>query len=343
MRLRRWTSLALLVPVGAHLVRQARAVAEVDPGLRRNRFLWAPGEVFVRPLLPLLRAVPLPDVPAPDGVVVTRTHLEGPGGDLPVLVCTPDSGTAVSRPGVLYVHSGGTVLGSAAQEEGQAAQLAADLDAVVVSPDYRLAPEHPYPAAPEDCYATWLWLHDRAEGLGVDPARTAVVGASAGGGLAALVTHLAEDRDGPRPVLQVLVYPMLDDRTTLVEDHRGRGRLVWTPRANRLGWTSYLGAEPRRESAPEGAVPARREDLSGLPPAWIGVGDLDLFHPEDLEYARRLRAAGVDVELVEVPRAPHAFQFARGEASRAFVASYTDALRRALSAGAGRAPDGVAR
>lgn len=204
------------------------------------------------------------------------------------------------------------------------AHYARELGILVVGVDYRLAPEHPFPAALDDCYAALRWLHDRAEQLGVDPARIAVGGASAGGGLAAGLAQRAHDLAEVPVALQVLTYPMLDDRTVLRRDHAGRGRILWTPASNRYGWTSYLGHPPGAAEPPPYAVPARRADLAGLPPAWIGVGELDLFHDEDVEYARRLEAAGVPVTLHVEPGMYHAAE--RDHAARVpAMAAFRDA------------------
>jgi acetyl esterase/lipase len=147
------------------------------------------------------------------------------------------------------------------------------------------------------------WMHAETERLGVDPSRIAVFGASAGGGLAAAVAQRAHD-EGVTLRAQVLNCPMLDDRTTLL-DSGGRGRFVWTPQANDFGWTAYLGRKPRISDAPDYAALARREDLTGLAPAWVGVGDLDLFYDEAVTYAQRLRSAGIDCELMTVPGMYH--------------------------------------
>ncbi len=169
----------------------------------------------------------------------------------------------------------------------------------MVSPDYRLAPENPFPAALDDCMATLKWMGKHADELGIDPDRIAVYGVSAGGGLAAAVAQRAFDEGIPLRA-QALVYPMIDDRTALRDDLAGRGELTWSPKSNRFAWTAYLGREPRMSDAPEYAAPARRTDVAGLPPAWIGVGDLDLFYDEDVAYAEKLTAAGVPCELVTV-------------------------------------------
>lgn len=201
-------------------------------------------------------------------------------------------------PALLWIHGGGYVIGSAAQDDALCRRFASTLGMTVASVNYRLAPQHPYPAGLQDCYAALTWL----AGLpAVDPARVAIGGASAGGGLAAALALLARDRGVVSPVAQLLVYPMLDDRSVGPQfDHPGHR--LWTQESNRFGWSAYLaGADP------DTAVPARRPDLSGLPPTWIGVGTLDLFHDEDLAYARRLREAGVPCEVDVVPGAFHGF------------------------------------
>jgi acetyl esterase/lipase len=186
-------------------------------------------------------------------------------------------------------------------------RLVCELGIVVVSVDYRLAPEQPFPTPLEDCYTALKWMHDQSAVVGIDPARIAVGGASAGGGLAACLSQLAVDRGEVSPVLQLLVYPMLDDRTVLRQEVPHRELLTWTPENNRYGWEAYLNQPAGLESAPAYAVAARRTDLKGLPPAWVGVGTLDLFYEEDKAYAERLIRDGVDCEWVEVPGAFHGF------------------------------------
>lgn len=262
--------------------------------------------------------------PSGRGVIVTERGVGSTA--VPVTVTTPKGGTA-PRPGVLYIHGGGMIMGSPQTEAAGSARVARELDAVVVSPDYRLAPEHPYPAALDDCMAALHWMRDAAGELGIDPDRIAVTGSSAGGGLTAAVAQRAHD-EGITLRAQVLVYPMLDDRSAL-RDHGVRGRFLWTPGSNRFGWASYLGREPRESDAPEYAAPARREDLSGLAPAWVGVGDLDLLYDESVDYARRLQAAGVPCELVTVPGMYHGADglAMKAPAMREFRRSSLDHLR----------------
>jgi acetyl esterase/lipase len=204
----------------------------------------------------------------------------------------------------------------------------------VVSAEYRLAPEHPFPDAFDDCFAVLRWLHGRAAEYGLDPDRVAVGGASAGGGLAAAVVQRAVD-EGVPVAFQLLEYPMLDDRTVLRRNDEGRGRFGWTAASNRFGWTSYLGHAPQQAEPRPYAAPGRREDLTGLPPAWVGVGELDLFFEEDAEYVRRLEAAGVPCTFVGVPGMYHgADAIARdADSMRRFQSRMIDAVRTGLSAG----------
>ncbi len=232
------------------------------------------------------------------GVEVAERHITPSPDGSPIPVVTYER-PGRRRPGgaLVWIHGGGMVMGHPGVSHDWCSAVADTLGALVVSVDYRLAPEHPAPAGLHDCYDALRWVHDHAGELGVDPGRVAVGGPSAGGGLAAALCQLARDRGGPPVCFQLLNYPMLDDRSVLRDDHLGRGDFVWTPKSNRFAWTAYLGHHPRPEDAPAYAAPARTLDVSGLPPAWIGVGDLDLFYEEDVDYAGRLRAAGVPCEL----------------------------------------------
>jgi acetyl esterase/lipase len=234
-------------------------------------------------------------------------------------------------PALLWIHGGGYVIGTAAQEDAFCRRFADELGAVVAAVEYRLAPEHPYPTPLEDCHDALEWLAAQTE---VDPTRVAIGGASAGGGLAAALALLARDRGRVRPVFQLLTYPMLDDRTVRRTDLDERGYRLWNNRSNVLGWQSYLGAEPGSDAVPDQAVPARRDDLAGLAPAWVGVGTLDLFLDEDVTYAQRLRDAGVPCTLDVVDGAFHAFDYLApgSEPSRRFRDAQLDALAGAFSA-----------
>jgi acetyl esterase/lipase len=200
--------------------------------------------------------------------------------------------------------------------------------------EYRLAPQHPFPTPLEDCYAAFELMHRESSALGIDPRRIMIGGASAGGGLAAALTLLVHDRERPAPILQLLVYPMLDDRTVTPSAARHFHRL-WDQPSNALGWRSYLGRPPGGLDVSDHAAPARRSDLRGLPPTWIGVGTLDLFHEEDVAYAERLRAAGVATTLEVVPGAFHGFDVVlpKARVSEAFLVSQLSAMRAALAPG----------
>ncbi|OBF28355.1 alpha/beta hydrolase [Mycobacterium sp. ACS1612] len=234
------------------------------------------------------------------------------------------AGVSGPMPALLWIHGGGYVIGKAAQDDALCRRYAREVGAIVASVDYRLAPEHPYPASLEDCYSALRWLVRLPS---VDPDLVAIGGASAGGGLAAALALLTRDRGEIPLAAQLLVYPMLDDRT-VGRHHDHPGLRLWNQSSNKYGWSAYLGG-----ADPEVAVPARREDLSGLPPAWLGVGTLDLFHDEDLAYAERLRAAGVrcDVEIVE--GAFHGFDgiVPKADVSQRFFDSQCALLREMLT------------
>ena len=226
--------------------------------------------------------------------------------DVAIYIINAKPGT--SRPAILHTHGGGYVTGRAEESVGQLQALCAKLDCVAVSVDYRLAPETTYAGSIEDNYAGLKWLHAHVAEIGADPAKIALMGESAGGGHAALLAITARDRGEVPVCFQCLIYPMLDDRTgTTRKVQPWVGKLIWTAESNRFGWESFLGTRPGQALAPKGAVPARIADLAGLPPAFIGVGTLDLFCDEDIDYAQRLSNAGVPTELIVVPGAFHGF------------------------------------
>lgn len=295
------------------------------PQLRAARFL--PRTIITARTLPTLRLLTklTARTRRPDAQVVAVND------DVSVHVFRP--ATARPRtPALLWIHGGGMVLGDAGQDRAFCRRVADELGIVVVSVEYRLAPEHPFPTPLEDSYTALEWLAGQPD---IDPARIAIGGQSAGGGLAAALTLLAQERGEIRPVLQLMSYPMLDDRTTTRTDIDPRRLRIWSPRSNRFGWRAYLGDTASGGEVSPLAAPSRYEDLSGLPPAWIGVGTNDLFHDEDVAYARRLQEAGVDCTLHVVPGAYHNFDSTEAKAavSRAFVEAQIAALDEALNGG----------
>lgn len=232
--------------------------------------------------------------PAPH-VRLTRRTVKSSGADITVFQYTPKS-TSRAIPGtpvVLWIHGGGYIMGSAAMDHEYCSYLAQDLQCQIFSVDYRLAPEHPYPIPLDDCYAAVEWLCSQ------NPSSIVVVGSSAGGGLAAALVQRAVDNK-ITIAFQALIYPMLDDATGHTDTTTTFAPLWW-PSANRYGWRSYLGGNGKTTEPGRYAVPARRDDLSGTPPAWIGVGTLDLFYAENVAYAMRLP----ECELVTVPGMYH--------------------------------------
>lgn len=282
---------------------------------------------------------PLSAAPMPEALAAIRREermLPGAAGspDVRALLYRPAKDEAgEARPAYLHIHGGGFVLGSADMSDLSNRAWVAALGCVVLSVDYRLAPETVFPGARDDCYAALAWLHDQADELGIDRARIAIGGESAGGGHAVALAIHARD-EGVYPICFMLLdAPMLDDRTgSSAPHHPVAGRLVWTPTQNRYGWRSLLGREPGTDDIPAGAVPARCENLAGLPPAFISVGALDLFLEEDLDFARRMLRLGIAVELHVTPGAYHGFGIAGPDTPQmaALQAMRLAALRRAF-------------
>jgi acetyl esterase/lipase len=254
----------------------------------------------IRSLMAAL-AVP-PDL---DGVEVIEHEVDAATGVV-VRVLSPAGATASTRPAVFWIHGGGYVIGNRFMDDSRSATWVRELDCVVTSVEYRLAPEHPFPAPLEDCYRGLCWVHDHAEELGIDAGRLGIGGLSAGGGLAAALAILARDRGGPSAAFQLLDSPMLDDRQ-VTPSSRADWLVVWSYDSNSFGWRSYLGDLYGRDDISEPAVPARVGDLTGLPPALVIVGAADGFCDEDIVYAARLNQAGVPAELHVYPGAPHGF------------------------------------
>lgn len=300
-------------------------------------------------LLPVLEALPLFDLSMDSLPAMRATRASIGAGDVafPGLrferrtVRTPDGaevrvnvfrpeGAAETRPAILHIHGGGYVLGTADMTNATNATTALKLNCVIVSVDYRLAPETPFPGPLDDCYAALRWLHANASELGVDASRIAIAGESAGAGIAAGLALLARDRGDAPICFQCLVYPMLDDRTGANNTSPYAGEFVWNAKSNAFGWAAYLGQAPGGDISHYAAA-ARAPDLSGLPPAFINCGALDLFADEDIAYARRLLHAGVATELHIYPGAFHGFPLAPGTHLAAIAErDRIEALRRAL-------------
>jgi acetyl esterase/lipase len=312
----------------------------VDPELAPLLDTFPP-VVLNREQLPLIRAGVAQMVaqmaataPAFPMIEVAERLVPGPADapDVRVLLYRPRD-VAHPLPALLWIHGGGYVAGSADQDDLRMKTLVSEVGCVAVSVDYRLAPDTSHPGPVEDCYAALEWLHRNAAELVVDGARIAIGGASAGGGLAAALGLLTRKRGTVPLAFQLLIYPMLDDRTvTHAEPHPHTGEFIWTPEANHFGWTALLGQAPGSADVSPYAAAARADDLAGLPPAYICVGALDLFLEEDIEYARRLIRAGVPTELHVYPGAYHGFNIVpTAQVVQAFERDITAALRRALA------------
>jgi len=270
---------------------------------------------------PILESVP----------VERRVILGADHNDITVYVINAKPGT--SRPAILHTHGGGFVGGAARFDIRIQQEIAAELDCVSVTVEYRLAPETTWRGSVADNYAALRWLHRNAAEFGADASRIALLGESAGGGHAALLAIEARNRREVPIVLQCLIYPMLDDRTgSSRKVPPGIGTMIWGAASNRFGWGAFLGMPPGGPDVPPAAVPARVINLAGLPPTFIGVGALDLFVEEDLVYAQRLISAGVPTEMHVVLGAPHGFDGFAPDApiTRHFNKLKLDAFRRAF-------------
>ncbi len=331
----------LALPFGAPVFGQASKQAMTDrhvhPELRR----FVPAFVAMSsPLnglskndLPAVRAVweaqaqPFaPDIP------VRQIRIPGHGSNPDVEIFVINERAAPPMPCILHMHGGGFVVGSARRSVPELQKICTALNCVAVSVEYRLAPETTYRGSVEDNYTALKWVYRNSESLGIDRNRIAVMGESAGGGHASLLAMAAHDRGEVPIVFQCLTYPMLDDRTgTSRRMPEHMGQLIWTAPSNHFGWSSFLGMEPGSTRSPKSAVPARRENMAGLPPAFIGVGSIDLFCLENIDFARRLNDQGVPAELVVVPGAFHAFDLTPASVAADFREARLAALRQAFA------------
>jgi triacylglycerol lipase len=292
-------------------------------------------ELNLETLAQLRQVAPFPDVALAPEQIPEVVHVPGPDGapDVPLRIFRPRAPRA-SRPAIFHIHGGGYVSGSAAMMDLANGARAADYDAVVVSVDYRLAPENRFPRAIEDCYAGLRWLADNAVRLGVDSERIAIMGESAGGGLAAALALLARDRGSPKISAQFLIYPMLDHRTGGPDDVRQNhtvGEFVWTRQHNQFAWSCLRGNQDIDADRIHHFSPSLAKNLAGLPRCYMAVGSVDLFLEENIEYALRLVRAGIAVEIHSYAGGVHSFDLVpEALVSRCFAADLANCLKRWL-------------
>jgi len=310
----------------------------IDPEVHPDKIPF-PKFTFSAETLPAIRGATTALFSKPfstEGVKIEEKRIPGPSGapDVRVLTYARDPAPTSPVPALLWIHGGGYILGIPEMDNVRISSFAKQLGIIVVSVDYRLAPEFPYPAPVEDCYAALKWMNVNAGELGIDVNSLAIGGASAGGGLTASLALLARDRQEYKIAFQILIYPMLDDRTTTAAETGVRtGEYLWTAEQNKFGWKALLGGiEPGSDNVPIYAAPARAKSLEGLPPAFIPVGELDLFREENIAYAQRLWAAGVSTELHVVPGAFHGFDAVSPEAyiTQQLVEHLVHVLKRSL-------------
>jgi len=255
-----------------------------------------------------------------------------PGTEIPVRVYEPATRDDGPSPALVFFHGGAFVLGDRYTEELRCLRYSAEAGCVVVSVDYRLAPEHPFPAAVDDCYAGLQWTMSHAAELGIDPSRVGVGGSSAGGALAAATALMARDRGRPALVVQILNYPVIDDRMQTASMRGFDATPMWTSGSNADMWQHYLGDPEGRGEVSAYAAPGRATDLTGLPPAYVLTAELDPLRDEGIEYASRLMAAGVPTELHTVAGACHGFDIiaAHGALGQRAIEEQVRALVRAM-------------
>ncbi|NUU62985.1 alpha/beta hydrolase [Paenibacillus agri] len=308
---------------------------------------------FESRVLPELRSVlaEFPGFQLEENLELSRSYLTGPpieksehvhttsrmipsvAGEMLVKIYEPAQRTGAKLPALLWIHGGGYVMGHPDMDDALCERFVQAAKCVVVSVDYRLAPEHPYPAAIDDCYTALTWMTDEAELLGIDLDRVAIAGASGGGGLTAALALMARDKGGPALIFQMPLYPMIDDRNITASSHEiTADNATWNRTNNLTAWNMYQGNRTEDSGLSPYAVPSRAESLAGLPPTYTCVGQLDLFRDETIEYVTRLAQAGVDVEFHLYPGTFHSFEVMvpQAEISQRVSNSYVDALARAL-------------
>lgn len=315
-------------------------MGRIDPELIPAIEMMPVEEAFTNDNLPARRILAeemfrdmIAQLPPVEGIETEDRSLPGPecDPDVPVRIYTPAEKTG-PLPGLLWIHGGGYILGSLEIDDHRMRQISAGTGCVIVSVDYRLAPENQFPAPLEDCYAALKWMFSNHESLHVDQSRIAIGGGSAGGGLAAGLAILTRDRAEMEIVFQLLIYPMIDDRNITPSSYTITDPRTWNREKNLFAWKAYLGdATCSDHVSPYGAV-SRAKDLSGLPPAYIAVGELDLFLDEDIEYGQRLMQAGVSTEMHVYPGAIHGFDgMETASVTKRFILERKDALKGAFA------------
>ena len=302
-------------------------IQRINPEMRKIYRRLPPLPFHNRLLLGLLRWSMRFIQPHIDPGAIRIETRNAPSGPVRLYIPPQPGGAAL-----LWIHGGGYICGTPEQNYVDCLHYAQELNLVVCAVTYRVAPEHPFPAAIDDCHTAWHWLQSQGDDLGFDPARIAIAGQSAGGGLCAALAQRLADEGGVQPAAQALLCPMLDDRTAAETGLDALKHKMWNNRSNRAGWSWYLGHPPGEEESRPYAVPARRESLAGLPPAWIGIGDADLFLAESETYRDRLLDAGVHCDWHLAPGGFHGFEGVAPEAAvtRAFWADNHRFLREAL-------------
>ncbi|GKU23459.1 alpha/beta hydrolase [Clostridium folliculivorans] len=259
--------------------------------------------------LEMMRNIKLPPIEKSNNILTTACMISGPESELLVKIYEPKDRKNVKLPVVFWIHGGGYVIGHPDGDDGLCELFVNEVNCVVISVDYRLAPENLYPAAIEDCYSGLKWTVENAEKLKIDTSRIAIAGASAGGGLTAALALMVRDRNEIKVAFQMPLYPMLDDRNITPSSYEVNEENVptaWNREANQIAWKMYLG-DMSSDQVPYYAAPARAKDLTGLPPAYIFVGQIDPFRDEIIDYVGRLAQAGVDVEFHLYPGCFHGF------------------------------------
>ncbi|MFF2483077.1 alpha/beta hydrolase [Paenibacillus sp. NPDC058071] len=305
----------------------------VDPQLRVGLQLFPTFELNEQQLA-MVRGITFPPQPRSEHVLTTSRMIVGAGGqDMLVKIYEPIERKQQSLPGLLWIHGGGYLIGHPDMDDALCEAFVDAAHCVVVSVDYRLAPEHPYPAAIKDCYAALQWTAASADELRIDLSRLGIAGASAGGGLTAALALMARDKGGPALSFQMPLYPMIDHRNTTPSSHEITDeRLPWNRQKNITGWRLYLGDHAEGEISPYAAA-AMADDLRGLPPTYTCVGQLDPFRDETIDYVARLAQAGVDVKFELYPGCFHGFEsiMPNAKISQQARNGYIGAVARALN------------